>query len=425
MKIQFIVYDPNNTISELDTSITVSSFTSANAFDAFDLNIISFQNPNVWKNRPASYSSVQSSKDINTLSEMCHAARNTRILILLPGNYLFNIDYGYELGSSTPTYQKSSQLKDVIKDFHDSPLKPIFPYPAPIVFGISQTKIEANNLSADFSFLDEGSSEHRILLSSNAGTITAMQTIDGIVATTLTPKTNSQLFSLVNALFPEEDIEEEYPGWLDDIHIFDEDELRERLALIQSEVERLKEEATAIENSLAKYKDTKSILSSKDFILEEKVTNLLKEILDQKEEFVDKKEEDYRYEDDSLILLFEVKGSVGGLKRSHVSKTYDHVQIAMDELEEAGDGRQVRGTLIFASQINTPPSKRDKFPEKQVSIASKNDVVIISVETFLKCYEAVIQKRLTKAAFIKTIQQKTGLLEIADFEFSERIAGEA
>lgn len=103
------------------------------------------------------------------------------------------------------------------------------------------------------------------------------------------------------------------------------------------------------------------------------------------------------------------------MKRQHVSKTYDHVQIKADAMEDEGVSCKLKGVLIFASQIEVRPEERDPFPDTQITIARKNDIAVLSTETLLRCYEAYIEKRLTSTSFKKTLRQTSGLIGIDAF----------
>ena len=100
------------------------------------------------------------------------------------------------------------------------------------------------------------------------------------------------------------------------------------------------------------------------------------------------------------------------MKRQHISKTYDHVQIKADAMEDEGSTSKLKGVLFFASQIELKPEERDPFPETQITIACKNDIAVLSTETLLRCYEAYIEKRLTSTSFKETLSQTSGLVSL-------------
>ena len=100
------------------------------------------------------------------------------------------------------------------------------------------------------------------------------------------------------------------------------------------------------------------------------------------------------------------------MKRQHVSKTYDHVQIKADAMEDEGDSSTLKGVLVFAPQIELAPADRDPFPETQIKIARKNEIAVLSTETLLRCYEAYMENRLTSNSFKETLRQTSGLVSL-------------
>lgn len=205
------------------------------------------------------------------------------------------------------------------------------------------------------------------------------------------------------------------PDWLDEVEYHDEWAQRARIKEINEKMALLNEERKGIEEVLSDYQNIKSVLCTKDFDLENKARHLLAKIAEVDEDFQDNKEEDFRFSYDGTLFLIEIKGSNGGLKRQHVSKTYDHVQIKADAMEDEGDSCKLKGVLIFASQIEVRPEERDSFPTTQIAIARKNDIAVLSTETLLRCYEAYIEKRLTSTSFKETLRQTSGFIGIDAF----------
>ena len=142
---------------------------------------------------------------------------------------------------------------------------------------------------------------------------------------------------------------------------------------------------------------------------------MLAKILDVSSDFEDAREEDFRYETDDCVYVFEIKGSVKGLKREQVSKTEDHVQICADKLEEMCSSQRVKGILIFSSQIEVPPSEKDSYPQKQLEIAARYGVAVMSAETLLRYYEASERGNLGPYDFIEILDSSSGFVEPPSF----------
>ena len=207
------------------------------------------------------------------------------------------------------------------------------------------------------------------------------------------------------------DKQEEFPEWLSDVPFLDEGDLRSRRTDIANEISRLERERNDIDDKLSAHEEKKSILCIKDSALEDRVRDMLAEVLHVPNDFEDTKEEDFRYETENAIYLFEIKGSVGGLKRQHISRTNDHVQIRFDKLEDSGQAKKVKGTLIFSSQINNPPIGKDPYPQQQLTLAEREEIGVMPAETFLRCYEASIQGALSPDEFVSLIDSSSGLIE--------------
>lgn len=250
------------------------------------------------------------------------------------------------------------------------------------------------------------------LLTSNASTISTVLISETLAATTLEINTNEDLSAVIDAIFPAVVQSVLIPDWLDEVEYHDETAQRARIKEIDEEMALLDKEKKEIEGVLSNYQDIKSVLCSKDFELEKMTRHLLAKIVEVDEDFEDCKEEDFRFSYNDTLYLIEIKGSKGGLKRQHISKTYDHVQIKADAMEDEGSTSKLKGVLIFASQIELKPEERDPFPETQITIARKNDIAVLSTETLLRCYEAYIEKRLTSTSFKETLSQTSGLVSL-------------
>ncbi|MDB1856735.1 hypothetical protein [Collinsella aerofaciens] len=331
---------------------------------------------------------------------------------MLPQNYSFLYSYGYNLETHSEGYKKKKPLKDFIKDFAVSPIGELFSFSLRICFGKSITLVSNKELHSDFSFSMPITSPLKPLLTSNASTISTVLISETLAATTLEINTNEDLSAVIDAIFPAVVLSVLIPDWLDEVEYHDETAQRARIKEIDEEMALLDKEKKEIEGVLSNYQDIKSVLCSKDFELEKMTRHLLAKIVEVDEDFEDCKEEDFRFSYNDTLYFIEIKGSKGGLKRQHISKTYDHVQIKADAMEDEGSTSKLKGVLIFASQIELKPEERDPFPETQITIARKNDIAVLSTETLLRCYEAYIEKRLTSTSFKETLSQTSGLVSL-------------
>lgn len=412
MKTQILVYKKPNCGFTETSDLTIREFGKALAFGAFDLTVIDLQDKYLWKSDYTNDKILQDHADISSIRQMMLQSNKAKCIVVLPQNYSFLYSYGYNLETHSEGYKKKKPLKDFIKDFAVSPIGELFSFSLRICFGKSITLVSNKELHSDFSFSMPIASPFKPLLTSNASTISTVLISETLAATTLEINTNEDLSAVIDAIFPAVVQSVLIPDWLDEVEYHDETAQRARIKEIDEEMALLDKEKKEIEGVLSNYQDIKSVLCSKDFELEKMTRHLLAKIVEVDEDFEDCKEEDFRFSYNNTLYLIEIKGSKGGLKRQHISKTYDHVQIKADAMEDEGSTSKLKGVLIFASQIELKPEERDPFPETQITIARKNDIAVLSTETLLRCYEAYIEKRLTSTSFKETLSQTSGLVSL-------------
>lgn len=412
MKTQILVYKKPNCGFTETSDLTIREFGKALAFGAFDLTVIDLQDKYLWKSDYTNDKILQDHADISSIRQMMLQSNKAKCIVVLPQNYSFLYSYGYNLETHSEGYKKKKPLKDFIKDFAVSPIGELFSFSLRICFGKSITLVSNKELHSDFSFSMPIASPFKPLLTSNASTISTVLISETLAATTLEINTNEDLSAVIDAIFPAVVQSVLIPDWLDEGEYHDETAQRARIKEIDEEMALLDKEKKEIEGVLSNYQEIKSVLCSKDFELEKMTRHLLAKIVEVDEDFEDCKEEDFRFSYNDTLYLIEIKGSKGGLKRQHISKTYDHVQIKADAMEDEGSTSKLKGVLIFASQIELKPEERDPFPETQITIARKNDIAVLSTETLLRCYEAYIEKRLTSTSFKETLSQTSGLVSL-------------
>ena len=418
MKTQVLVYwKQTSPINEAD-EISVQDFGNAGAFDAFDLNVINLQDGAMWKSHSRDYphdgTELNSAKDIQSIRQMIAQSKQSKCLILLPPNIGFQYDYERNFSSGRNAYMHSAPLKDFISDFSESPIGVLFDYPVSVCFGVSTTTLAGLTLTADFSFRESETFSRKVILRSQASTATVVAGSDGLALSLLQITSNAELAALIDAVYPSTKVAP-FPDWLQEINFQDEEKQKEGIRSLNTEIKQLNQERTDKELILENYQQIKSILCTKDIELENEVRAIVAQIVGVPNNFVDQKEEDFRFDCDNTTFLIEVKGCLGGLKRQHVSRAYDHVQIEMDAKEECGDANDVKGVLIFASQIHTRPEERDLFPSKQLTIAERNNIAVVSTETLLRCYEALREGRLSTKKFIETLESCSGQIRVDQF----------
>ena len=415
MKTQILVYRQRDCGFTEMSDLTIKEFGKASAFDAFELTVIDLQDEHLWKSDCNNDKLLNDHADISSIGQMLLQSNKCKCIVLFPQNCTYSYCCEYDWQADANRYKRKMPLKDFIKDFARSPIGELFPLPLHICFGESKTCLFDRELHSDFSFSTPILPPVNSILESEASTVSAVRLSENLAATTLHVNDNDDLLAVVDAIFPTETQPARTPDWLEEVDFHDETTRRARMKAIDDQIALLSEEKKGIEEVLSDYREIKSVLCSKDFELENKARHLLAEIAEVDECFEDNKEEDFRFSYHDTLFLIEIKGSNGGLKRQHVSKTYDHVQIKADAMEDEGDSGTLKGVLIFASQIELKPEERDPFPETQITIARKNDIAVLSTETLLRCYEAYVEGRLTSGAFKETLRQASGLVSLDSF----------
>ena len=117
----------------------------------------------------------------------------------------------------------------------------------------------------------------------------------------------------------------------------------------------------------------KSILYQTDKLLQNTVITILNEMLDYEDNFfVDKMEEDYKIKKDEVTFIIETKGLSRNIKGEDISKTSNHVEIYLDELDEKNITENVKGIYIVATQRNKKVEEREETPDRQIKLAKRS-----------------------------------------------------
>lgn len=385
-------------------------FSEMEALDAHDLTVIDLQDCRLWRNKDNSTEFLNCQNDLNSIASAIEHSEHCKILIILPQNYCFRFKWAWK-GGERYDYENTLMLKDMSEHISESILRCLAPFPISLTYGKSKTIIDGNFYEADFSFNSEAMPLIRTQLRSTANTITGAQLSDRVFATTLRIPTVADLPPLISALDIFDHDVDELPEWLDQISYLDEDSLREELDGIEKSLHSLETRKSEIEEILSTNKQDKAILCIKEKVLEEKAISMLAALFEIPNDFIDAKEEDFRFTTDSYIFAFEIKGCIKGLQGRHITKTLHHSQIIEDNLQE-GDRRAVKGVLIVATEIDKPLSERETLPERQLGLARINNIGVMSTESLLRLYEAKREQRLDKDALVELLSSAAGEIDI-------------
>lgn len=401
MKIQYISYTDNRNFES--KNITCKKFSNPLAFDNFDVTVISLQDSEMWKNKENNTLHIDCIKDLHNLGQMNSASNTSITLVLLPQDYIFRSEYSY-----SGKYYNSTSIRKILPDVTSLISKSLGIGDVTLLPGAEITLLGHKEYNSSFSISAPDPIDENRIRRGNGNGITVYLT-DDYAATTIQIDNSDSLLGFLEDIGFVDRESATYPNWLDTIPFLDEPDLMGQLELKRAKIAELEHECTLIEEKLDEYRDKKLILCTKGNRLQDSVTSMLEEILPREKVFVDEGEEDYRYETNSRAFLFEIKGSEKSLKRDHISKTDNHVQVYEDFHEENQGGRAPKGILIFSEEIEKPPSEHLPYVETQVELAKKYGILVISALSFLRLYEKFHRGEITTSQLQEKLWHETGL----------------
>ncbi|MCI8366270.1 MAG: hypothetical protein HFJ66_01525 [Eggerthellaceae bacterium] len=400
MKIQYISYATDQNFESDD--ITCRTLSDPLAFDNFGITVVSLQDYRVWQNTDSGFSRVNCMKDLNNIGLMTSASIKSLILFLLPQDYVFKSSLSYgEYRVSTPIRVILPDVSSLICDSLGIDGITLSP-------GAEITHLNHGGYSSAFSISNMEPPSEGCIWRGNGNGITVFRAGDCAV-TTIRIKDSATLFGFLEDI---DFIREEavfYPEWLNEISILDEASVHDRLEANRTEIAKLENECASLEERLAECRSKKLILCTKGSQLQDNVVSMLEEIFPRDEKFVDVGEEDYRFETANRAFLFEVKGSEKSLKRDHVSKTDNHVQVFLDSRDDDRAEKVPKGILIFSEEIGKPLSEHLPYVEAQIDLARKYGVLVIPALGFLRLYEKILQGEISSEQVQEDLWSKTGL----------------
>lgn len=391
---------------------TLSDITDPKVFDDFELNVLDLSFEYLWKYDGTDISDINMSKDLSHYYKMIEDNKNTKILVILPQNLSFKYWRSYSNGYGH--YVKNEDLKNLTYFISKIVYQNVYNYNFTLNFGENSIKLKELNITADFYFNKTGiKEEQKILKSDKSNKLTTIKVDENIYFTTLDlMKSKEILEAFLEKTKIIDASNEEEPEWFNDIKILDDVDIENEVSQIEEEITKLQKKK---ENKLIKLeenKEIKSILYQTDKKLQTIVIKILNEILKYEDkEFIDEMEEDYRICKGENTFLIETKGLLRNIKGEDISKTYGHVQIYIDKLEEEEkiqDKERVKGIFIVANQRNRKIEERDKTPERQIKLAERNEILIIRTEQLLKLYEDFINKNIKTQEIIELFKTKIG-----------------
>ena len=391
-----------------DNKYTISDFKSPKAFDDFELNILDLGFENLWRYEGRTIGGIRMINDLKHYNTIISNSNNTKILVIIPQNIVYRYHYANE------KYYSQEYLKNMLNLIEQLFLKNIYPYDFQLEFETTYTSFESIKVKADFHFdINCFNDDEIILVSDNSKKLTTIKVKENLYYTTLDLMCSKEAMErFIEKLKTDEDEVENIPEWAKTINILDDVSLKEKVNDINNKIRNLEDEKQIQMQKLYENNKIKSILYQTDKILQNTVITILNEMLDYEDNtFVDKMEEDYKIKKEEVTFIIETKGLLGNIKGEYISKTSNHVEIYLDELDEKKIIEKVKGIFIVTTQRDKKPEEREKTPERQIKLAARNNILIIRTEELLKVFEDFRDKKINTKEIIKLFNEKSGELK--------------
>lgn len=408
----------NNYLSEQtknNSEFKVNGFKNIEAMDEYDINIIDLNSQNLWYNKGGNQDSINEIKDLKHLKNTIENSLNSRVVIILPQNLNY---YWYKPNN---TYVYEEQLKNETKLIKKIINENIYCFPFDLYYEKTTTKIGDKKISSDFCFNKKQIMDTKwticnvteILSSTKSYKINTIKVNEKVYMTSLNINENIDLIiDFMKNIKIYNENEEIVPIWLKDINILNDIEIKKQLNQIDEEILKLEQNKIHIKEIINENNKIKSILYETDKKLQNKVIEILNEILDYSDEnFVDEMEEDFRIKKENITFLIETKGLKRNIAGTDISKTLNHVFAYEENIQDENKQENVKGVFIVATQRDKSISEREETPDRQIKIAERNNILIIRTEQLLEIFEDFRNKKINTDDIIKLLTEQNGELK--------------
>lgn len=399
--IQMITYWGNEGIFKRD-KITLNTIKEPRSLDEFTINIIDLRNENIWRCERHDPLTINAINDFNSLFAMIHNSSKTNIVILFPQNQV----HKYMKGSKGYAY--SCELKDMIPQMKNIISKLYMGIDKlEVVYENTTTKIGDSQVSASFYF----NKVAQILTQTNkSNKATTIKIGFKVILSTLDLKTYQELIDFLRAVNLIND-KENIPEWVKEVYMFDDEKQLEVIRENNNVIKSAKEKISNAEESISTNNKYKSILHANGDSLVDVIFEILEEMLGcNLHDFVDKKKEDFLFQNDGIVYVGEIKGISSNVKSTNVTQLELHYQGVMEEHEEFTE-QKTRQILIINHQRNIELEKRDSVDDTQIKLAKRNGSLIIETITLLRMFEKYKNGDITRKQCFEEFDN-TGLLKI-------------
>lgn len=393
-----------------DSKYCISDFKEPKSFDDFEINILDLSFSELWENNDNSTGSINFIKDITHYKNIINNSNEAKIVVVLPQNNYFRYNY------YSREYHCGEYLKNLTKLIEQIVLNNIYAYAFQLEFETTKTTLNKLESSADFHFPDIAFEKENIILTSDkSNKITTVNIKERLYYTTLNIFESKVILEefLYKTNILNDDIDAK-PEWIDKINIFDDVEIKSNIHQIEEEITKKEKQKEEEIEKLLENEKIKSILYQTDKKLQNEVVEILNEILEYRDDnFIDEMEEDFRIKKDDVTFIIETKGLSRNIKGTDVNKTFNHVLMYEEKIEQCNSQENVKGIFIVATQREKEIEEREETPDRQIKIAERNNILIIRTETLLKLYEQFKRKEMNTEDIIKIFKEQKGELKIS------------
>ncbi|MFA7032484.1 MAG: hypothetical protein WC201_02870, partial [Bacilli bacterium] len=368
MKIQIIsTIEENIKFLEIEGYSVISDF-DQDSPDAFDINII-----DVFEYVNFDFADDFIGEAMDNMFDMLLYSKETKILFVLP-RYDAETVYRNETIYDSDSFRTS--IHRIFRDTCD--------------FKYENTKTTINNLTYQASHYNFHNLPHRSsyassVVSSDIGNKTTMWPVaKNILFTTLQIFESAHHFeTMLQYMLP--DLKESKPDWIQDISILNDLDLNHTIEKEQDVISNANIEINKCKEELNINHRYKSILYTSGVELEDVVIDILSELFNyDRRKFSNDKKEDFRIVLEDVVYIVEIKGIGSNLKSENVSQIEVHCSGCIDDMEESGTIKTVKGLLIVNTERNKRPEDRTPINDTQIDLAKRYGILIITTVDLLK-----------------------------------------
>lgn len=385
--------------------IIITNFSNYKSFDLYDTNIICLNDTDMWHYNGANNETISSGSDICKLKKSINTSKS-KILIIMPKNCCFRFEYS----SYNNKYNRSVNLKNMLTKVKNIISTNVF---EDIIFFEYEPGIaNINGYTYDYDFYFEYSKDDSLIRGEKNNKTVAYRS-DNVVLTTLQltfrDDIEEVLYNLLNTLFMHD--KEPVPDWIEDINFYNDTEYKESNEKIECKIEELNNKIVENNSHLSINNHFKSILYETGENLQKVIIEIIENILQEHFEYDDVYEEDYLFKSNNYSFIVETKGINGEVQGKNVTDAFSHMTIYEDNLEQKGISENVKCLFFVASERNKNPDIRKKVNSRNITIAKRNNTLIINTPVFLQIYEDFLNNKITKEEIINLFIEQDGLIE--------------